>query len=108
MACSSATTPEEEAARRWAREVRILRPGQLGDRPYDVRAGLEERVPISTMGKEAAIREAERSLKLRAARVDADAVVIEFCDRARDQRDITTMNTPMVICQGYAIRWTGP
>jgi hypothetical protein len=106
--CSSSTTPEDEAALRWASEVRILKPAQLGDRPYEVIGGLEERVQISAMGKEDAIGEAERKLRFRAAKLDADAVVIEFCDQARDPRDLSTRSTPTVICQGYAIRWTGP
>jgi hypothetical protein len=108
VACSSATTGEDEAARRWAREVRILAPGQLGSRPYEVLGGFEERVRIGALGKDDAIREAESKLRLRAAKVDADAVVIGFCDRARDPHDLSTRSTPTVICQGTAIRWTGP
>ena len=80
----------------------------LGDRRYDVLAELEERVRIGALGEEDARAEAERSMRLRAARIDADAVVLADCRRVTDPDDWEARTTPILRCVGYAIRWSGP
>jgi hypothetical protein len=105
--CASATSQEDSEIRRWAREIRILEPGNLGDRRYDVLAELEERVRIGPLGEEDARAEAERSMRLRAARIDADAVVLADCGRVTDSDDWEARTTLILRCVGYAIRWSG-
>ena len=104
--CASNQTEEEKDIQRWAQQIRILTPDSLGDRPYDVLAELEERVRISSLGEQDAVSEAERKMKLRAAKVDADAVVMVRCERIRDPNDWEAKSTPTVGCIGYAIRWS--
>ncbi len=104
--CASNQSQENADAQRWAQQIRILKPENLGDRSYDVLAELDERVRISAMGEEDAVSEAERRMKLRAAKVDADAVVVVRCERIRDPNDWDAKSTPTVGCIGYAIRWT--
>ena len=103
--CASNQSQEDADAQRWAQQIRILKPENLGDRPYDVLAELEERVGISAMGEQDAVSEAERRMKLRAAKVDADAVVMVRCERIRDPTDWEARSTPTIGCLGYAIRW---
>lgn len=105
--CSSTPNPEDEETRRWAREIRVLRPESLGDRQYAVLAELEERVRIGAMGERAAQDEAERSMRWRAAKIDADAVVLADCSRIQDPDDWEARTTPTLRCIGYAINWTG-
>ena len=104
--CASNMSEEDRAAQRWAQQIRILEPDQLGDRTYDVLAELEERVRVSAAGEEEAVSEAKRRMRLRAAKVDADAVVMVRCERIIDPNDWDAKTTPTVGCIGYAIRWT--
>ena len=91
----------------------MLRPEQVGDRGYDVLGQLEERTTIGATGEDGARSEAERRLRYRAARLDADAVVLIGCESAGDARrpsrptDDLAM-TPTLVCQGVAIRWLQP
>jgi len=105
VGCASNATEEDLDAQSWAREVRIITPENVGDRDYDVLAELEERVRITAMGEEDAVSEAERRMRLRAARVDADAVVMAGCGRITDRDDFEARTTPTMRCLGYAIRW---
>jgi hypothetical protein len=107
LGCASEASQEEQEVRRWAREITVLQPGNLGDRAYDVLAELEERVPIGAMGEDAARDEAERSMRLRAAKIDADAVVLAECRTVADPDDWEARTTPTLRCLGLAIRWTG-
>ena len=104
--CSS-SQPETELEM-WEREVRVLYPGQLMDREYETIAGLEEIESISGMGEDAAVDAATRRLKRRAAKLDADAVVIVSCGRERDPSDTVRNLVPTVVCKGVAVRWVGP
>ena len=104
--CASNQSQEDADAQRWAQQIRILTPDNLGDRTYDVLAEFEERVRISALGEQDVISEAERRMKLRAAKVDADAVVMVRCERIRDPNDWEAQSTPTVGCIGYAIRWS--
>lgn len=104
-ACATSDTdPDLEA---WTREVRVLTPDQVGERPYEELAGLEETEPIRLSGEDVAIDAAQRRLRRRAAKLDADAVVIVFCDRAPVRAsDSVVQSEPSILCQGVAIRWT--
>lgn len=109
--CAS-SDPDDDAAR-WAREVRVLRPEQVGDRAYDVRGQLEERVLIGVSGETGARSEAEQRLRYRAAKLDADAVVIVGCEIIGDSRGAARPTeefalAPTLVCQGVAIRWRLP
>ena len=104
---SSSSDPDLDA---WEREVRIITPSQLGDRQYEEIGGmLEARDPIRAAygGEEDAIERAKRELRRRAAKLDADAVVIVEC--GRHVRPLEEANLPSavpeVICHGGAIRW---
>jgi len=104
--CSSSQTDDEAA--RWAREVQVLSPERLQsmNRDYDVVGNLEERVTLGTRGdRDAAVDEAERRLRYRAAKLDADAVVVYDCRRATDFEAGTS---PALICHGAAILWKFP
>jgi len=107
-ACSSSKPGPDDDARRWAAQMPTLRPEQVGDRPYDILTALEERRQIGAMGEDDAAREAERLLKLRAAKVDADALVLVYCGRITDPNDWEASRVPTLLCQGYAIRWLDP
>jgi hypothetical protein len=103
---SSATTdPDLEA---WTREVRVIMPQQIGDRQYEEVATLEEKEPIGSFGEESAVQTAKENLRRRAAKLDADAVVIVACGRnvrSSDPEPVTSLG-PEVVCRGVAIRWT--
>lgn len=103
--CASNASQEDLDAERWAQEVRVLDPDEVGDRSYDVLAELEERIRIGAMGEEDAISQAERSMRLRAAKADADAVVLAGCRRLSDREEFGASATPTMRCVGYAIRW---
>lgn len=106
IGCSSSSSndPNVEA---WTREVRVIAPQQIGDRQYEEVASLEEKVAITTMGEEHAVSTAEGNLRRRAAKLDADAVVIVDCGRhvRSTQPDRMMSMGPEVVCQGVAIRW---
>lgn len=113
LALGCASSDQDDEAARWAREVRVLRPEQVGDRGYDVLGQLEERVVIGVSGEDGARSEAEHRLRYRAAKLDADAVVMFGCERAggldspaRPGDDLAM--TPTLVCQGLAIRWLQP
>jgi Tfp pilus assembly protein PilP len=101
---SSSTDPNVEA---WTREVRVIAPQQIGDREYEEVASLEEKVTITTMGEEHAVATAKENLRRRAAKLDADAVVIIACGQNVRSPDTNSMRSmgPEVVCQGVAIRW---
>jgi hypothetical protein len=106
MACSSSGVDDEAA--RWAREVQVLSPErlQLMNKDYDVVGNLEERVALGSTGNlDTAESEAERRLRYRAAKLDADAVVVYDCRRAAD---FEARTSPAIVCQGAAIRWVFP
>jgi hypothetical protein len=101
---SSSSDPNLDA---WTREVDILTPDRIGDRQYEELAGLEEQERIGHMGEDSAISEAKHRLRRRAAKLDADAVVIVACGRnvRPVEEDRLPSPEPMVVCQGVAIRW---
>jgi len=106
IACSSSGADDEAAS--WAREVEVLSPERLQamNRNYDVIGNLEERVILgATRDREAAIASAERTLRYRAAKLDADAVVVYDC---RQAADFEAKTSPAILCQGAAIRWRFP
>ena len=110
--CASSDGRDEEAVR-WAREVRVMRPEQVGDRAYEILGQLEERVAIGVTGEDDARSEAERHLKYRAAKLDADAVVVFECERAGGpdtplRPGESSVMTPTLVCQALAIRWLVP
>jgi hypothetical protein len=101
---SSSTDPDLEA---WTREVRVIEPHQIGERDYEEVANLEEKVRIGTFGEDSAVRTAKENLRRRAAKIDADAVVIIACGRNVRSAEPDQMRSiePEVVCQGVAIRW---
>ena len=101
---SSSSDPNLDA---WTKEVRVITPDQVGDRQYEEISGLEEQERIGVTGEEDAISTAKQRLRRRAAKLDADAVVIIACGRSVRSIDDNPMPTTerMVICHGMAIRW---
>ncbi len=101
---SSSSDPNLDA---WTREVDILTPDRIRDREYEELAGLEEQERIGVMGEDSAISDAKHRLRRRAAKLDADAVVIVACGRnVRPlEEDPLPSPEPMVVCHGVAIRW---
>jgi hypothetical protein len=106
IGCSSSSTSDPNLDA-WTREVRVITPSQVGDRQYEEISGLEEQQRIGVSGEDDAISTAKQRLRRRAAKLDADAVVIIACGRSVRTIDDNPMPTtePMVICQGVAIRW---
>ena len=104
--CSSSTSSDPDLDA-WTREVRVITPGQVGERQYEEISGLEEQERIGMAGEEQAISSAKQRLRRRAAKLDADAVVIIACGRnVRAINDNPMPATePMVVCHGVAIRW---
>lgn len=104
--CSSSTSSDPDLDA-WTREVRVITPDQVGSRQYEEISGLEEQERIGVSGEDAAISIAEQRLRRRAAKLDADAVVIVACGRnVRAINDNPMPATePMVVCHGVAIRW---
>ena len=104
--CSSAGSSDSDLDA-WTKEVRVINPGQVGDRQYEEISGLEEQQRIGFGGEDEAISTAKRLLRRRAAKLDADAVVIIACGRnvRSIQDNPMPTNEPMVVCQGIAIRW---
>jgi len=101
---SASTDPDLEA---WTREVRVIAPHQIGDREYEEVAVLEEKERIGTFGEDSAISTAKENLRRRAAKLDADAVVIIACGknvRSAEPDPVRSLG-PEVVCQGVAIRW---
>jgi len=101
---SASTDPDLDA---WTREVRIIEPHQIGDRQYEEVASLEEKESIGTFGEDNAVSAAKDNLRRRAAKLDADAVVIVACGRNVRSVEPNQMRSmgPEVVCQGVAIRW---
>jgi hypothetical protein len=104
--CSSSTLDDQDLEA-WTREVRAITPADVGDRQYEEIAGLEEQERIGIMGEEDAITSAKNRLRGRAAKLDADAIVIIACGRnvRPMEEDAMPAIDPMVVCQGVAIRW---
>ena len=106
IGCSSSTTSDPNLDA-WTREVTVITPNQVGDRQYEEISGLEEQERIGATGEEDAISSAKQRLRRRAAKLDADAVVIIACGRNVRSIDDNPMPTTgsTVVCQGVAIRW---
>lgn len=106
VGCSSSDTADADLEA-WTREVRVITPSQIGDREYEEVANLEEKERIGTFGEESAVSTAKEDLRRRAAKLDADAVVIIACGRnvKPAEPDRVTSMGPEVVCQGVAIRW---
>ena len=106
IGCSSSSSTDADLEA-WTREVRVMTPQQIGDREYEEVASLEEKVAITTMGEENAVSTAKGNLRHRAAKLDADAVVIVACGQNVRSSDTNSMRSmgPEVVCQGVAIRW---
>jgi len=106
VGCSS-SDPADADLEAWTREVRVIAPQQIGDREYEEVANLEETVSIGALGEESAAATARENLRRRAAKLDADAIVIIACGRnvRSTQPDQMRSMGPEVVCQGVAIRW---
>ena len=102
---SAGADPDLDA---WTREVRVLTTDQLGGRGYEEVGALEEREPLGGGTEEWAVSAAKERLRRRAARIDADAVVIVDCGREARRTDPLGARPLQdeVICRGVAIRWT--
>lgn len=106
--CAS-SDPADADLEAWTREVRVIEPFQIGERQYEEVASLEEIQPIRSMGEDNAISAAKDWLRRRAAKLDADAVVIVDCGshvRPVEARRGPNLG-PEVVCHGVAIRWIG-
>lgn len=105
--CSS-SDPEDPNLEAWVREVEVLEPQYLGDREFEELGVFEERERITGLDEESAIGQARYRLKRRAAKVDADAIVITACGRnvKPSEQDYLLDKDPAVVCRGVAIRWT--
>ncbi len=106
VGCSSSDSADADL-KAWTREVRVITPNQIGDREYEEVANLEEKVNIGALGEESAVATAKENLRRRAAKLDADAVVIIACGQQvrSAQPDQMRSMGPEVVCQGVAIRW---
>ena len=106
IGCSSSTSSDPNLDA-WTREVKVITPAQVGDRQYEEISGLEEQQRIGIGGEDGAISTAESRLRRRAAKLDADAVVIIACGRnVRPIEDDHLMSAePTVVCHGVPIRW---
>lgn len=104
--CSS-STPADQDLDAWTMEVKVITPDQIGDRQYEELAGFEEKERIGIGTEENAISSAKSRLRVRAAKVDADAVVIIACGRniRPMEEDRMPSTDPVVVCHGIAIRW---
>jgi Tfp pilus assembly protein PilP len=107
LGCAS-SDPADADLEAWTREVRVIAPQQIGDREYEEVANLEEKEYIGALGEENAVATAKENLRRRAAKLDADAVVIIACGQQvrSAQPDQMRSMGPEVVCQGVAIRWT--
>ena len=109
LACGcGSTSPSDADLNAWTREVRVLNPDQVAGRSFEQISGLEEKERIGIGGEEEAISTAKQQLRRRAAKLDADAVVIVACGRnvRPVENDPLPTHEPVVVCQGIAIRWT--
>ena len=106
VGCSSSGSTDSDL-QAWTREVRVIEPHQIGDRQYEEVASLEERQPINAYDVGSATSTAKEVLRRRAAKLDADAVVIIACGRNVRSSEPSSMRSmgPEVVCQGVAIRW---
>lgn len=106
VGCSS-STPTDRDLEAWTREVRLITPQQIGDREYEEIANLEEKESIGAFSEEHAVRTAKDNLRRRAAKLDADAVVVVACGQnvRPAQPDQMRQTGPEVVCHGVAIRW---
>lgn len=106
VGCST-SGPDDPDLEAWTQEVRVLEPGQIGDREYEEIAVFEERERIVGMGEDSAMGTAKERLRRRAAKADADAIVIVACGqhiRPSEQNPLDDRE-PAVVCRGVAIRW---
>ena len=104
--CSSSGSSDADLDA-WTREVKVISPEQIGDRQYEEISGLEEQERIGHMGEDSAISNAKQRLRRRAAKLDADAVVIVACGRnvRSIEEDRLPSPEPTIVCHGMAIRW---
>jgi len=106
--CSSSGSSSSDAdLDAWTREVKVISPERIGDRQYEEISGLEEQERIGHMGEDSAISNAKQRLRRRAAKLDADAVVIVACGRnvRSIEEDHLPSPEPTIVCHGVAIRW---
>ena len=106
IGCSS-SEPADADLDAWTREVRVIAPHQIGDRDYEEVANLEEKEPIGHFGEDSAINSAKERLRRRAAKLDADVLVLIDCGqhvRSVEENSMRSLG-PEVVCQGVAIRW---
>ena len=107
--CSSSKSADPDLDA-WQREVEIISPGAVGERQYEELGGLlesKEVIRASYGSEDQAIDTARRNLQRKAAKLDADAVVIIECGRHVRPTENTNLPStgPEVICHGVAIRW---
>ena len=103
--CGSTQAPQGENLPQY---VRVITPDDIRGRDFDPVGELETTQPIGASGEDEAIRAAKDNLRRRAAKLDADAVVIGHCGVGRTRSDPMSDLTPTVVCQGLAIRWKLP
>jgi hypothetical protein len=110
LAAGCGSTSSDPNVDAWEKEVRILAPSQIGERQYEELGGTieaREQIRSSYGGEDAAVAEAKRDLRRRAAELDADAVVVYECGRhvrPIEENNLPAMG-PEVVCHGVAIRW---
>ena len=109
LGCSSSNSSDPNVDA-WEREVEVISPAQLGDRQYEELSGLleeREQIRATYSGEQEAIDAAKRRLRRRAAKLDADALVIIECGRhVRPMEETNLPSTgPEIICHGGALRW---
>jgi hypothetical protein len=104
-------------------DVRVYRPDQFPDREYEVLGELEETEPVGAprtdrdpyrvsesdlqaeRSRQAAEDRAIARLRSRAAKLDADALVVAECGRLYDPGDPSTRYQESVRCLGFAVRF---
>ncbi len=119
---SCASAPADDSATKPG-EVRVFRPDQFPDREYEVLGELEETEPVGVTAvdpdpyrrgetdvrNERQLRAAEERtiarLRSRAAKLDADALVVVECGRLVDPADPSTRYQETVRCVGFAVRF---
>jgi hypothetical protein len=105
--CSS-TDGSSDDTRGWERQIRFIEPEMIGERRYEELAGLEEDATITESGEEIAIDRAKDRMRQRAAKIDADAVVMLGCERESDAAQAAIRAGEVIRCRGVAIRWKTP
>jgi hypothetical protein len=104
-------------------DVRVYRPSDFPDRDYEVLAELEEIEPVGAprvdpdpahrseddrvadRRRQDAEHRAIARMRTRAARLEADALVVTECGRLIDSRDPSTRYQETMHCTGFAVRF---